>query len=251
MKSPNTKSSDQLKNEVHQDLKKVERSFDELQRRLTPGQILDDVVFYPHNRSISGSIQHLKENPVGTTFLSLGMILLMEDKSHHTLESTTKHKITSAQNAAREKIKNMKEKLQSKFPEERRETLKEKVSEKIQDLKMAIETKASEMREESSEAKQKVNIQEQARKVFHAGREKIHEMDSLSFLALGMGLGALTGSSIPLIGQEEEFIHHKFGERLSQLSDDLEQAINESSNILKELVINDLKDYELKIFKEE
>jgi hypothetical protein len=249
MKSPNTKSSEQLKAEVHQGLKRVEHSIENLQRRLTPGQILDDVVFYPRGKSLKGTLQHLRENPVGTTFLSLGTVLLMEDNTHHSLEWSAKQKFHSAQGAAHENVQNIKEAFERKFPREKREDIKTRVKEKISQVKDSIETKTSDSNFSFETEEKKGRVKERAQEIVEAGKEKIRHLDSLSFMALGAGLGAVTGTSIPLGQEEKDFIHQKLGERLSLLGDDIESAINQSSSILKDLIAQDLKDYDLKIFK--
>jgi hypothetical protein len=44
MKSQNTKSTDELKSEVRQELHNVETDIKNLQGRMTPGQIIDDAI---------------------------------------------------------------------------------------------------------------------------------------------------------------------------------------------------------------
>ncbi|MFL5808184.1 MAG: hypothetical protein ACJ749_01605, partial [Flavisolibacter sp.] len=78
MKSQNTKSSDELEKEVRHEIRNVRKDIDELSGRFSPGQLIDDVIFYPHGKSPAATFDHLKRNPVGTAFLSLGTILLME-----------------------------------------------------------------------------------------------------------------------------------------------------------------------------
>lgn len=263
MKSPNTKKSSELKAEVHHELKKVEKTIDQLQRRLTPGQILDDVVFYPHGKSLKSSLKHLRDNPVGTAFLSLGTILLMEDELHQSIEERGREQLSKYKTSARESVNEARDAIRKKFPEEKREDIKEKTIEKIQNIKDAVQGKASligqEFRKSVAESENKKSftttdrtgkVKERAGEIYQKGKVKLQQMDSLSFLALGAALGAITGSSLPVADQERGMIQQNLGDELSQLRDDLEKAINQSSNTLKDLVIEDLNNYDLRIFKE-
>jgi hypothetical protein len=82
----NTKSSKELKDQIVRDIKKVKRDFDEIKDRMTPGQLIDDAIFYRHGSSPTATFDYLKSNPVGTSFLTIGTILLMENDRHVTYE---------------------------------------------------------------------------------------------------------------------------------------------------------------------
>jgi hypothetical protein len=81
------------------------------------------------------------------------------------------------------------------------------------------------------------------------GKEQLQNLDPLSYMALGAGLGALTGSAFPVSEKEESLLNGKIDDKLGNFTRDLENAINECSNILKDLVINDVKDYQVKLFR--
>lgn len=271
MKSQNTKSSDELKNEVRHELRNVRKDIDELQGRVTPGQLIDDVIFYPHGKSPAATFDHLKRNPVGTAFLSLGTILLMEDESHQSLEAISKNKVASMRN----KVSEVKGKM-SMHP-----TAKELALDKVNEFKDKIDEFKSEVEYKVAEAQDKIsNVKSEATEKFssikdetgnalpatpdiaslknkvsdkfsglmNSGKEKFHDMDSTTFMALGAGLGVLTGASLPISEKEKSLVDEKFQDKFSGLSADLQSAINECSNILKDLVISDVKDFKVNLF---
>lgn len=284
MKSQNTKSSDELKREVDQQINKVNRDIDNIQGRLTPGQIIDDAIFYPHGRNLTNTMDHLKRNPVGTTFLTLGTILLMEDENHLTMEHHARNRVTmmkegissvkqtlkeqmphkeltpgtvpSAGDVAKEKVSHLKETIQAKVSDIKehipsKEELRSKLQRTKERTKEGISTKFDEIQERFSEEEfeSRTSMKEKASELYASGKDKIKNMDPVSYMALGAGLGALTGMALPISEKEDSLVHSKFDSKLSNLSSELKDAINESSNILKELVVNDLKDYSFRPFK--
>lgn len=274
MKSQNTKTSDQLKREVDKEIRNVKRDLNELEGRLSPGQIIDDAIFYPHGRNLRSTIDHLKRNPVGTTFLSLGTILLMEDESHQTYESSAKSKVTSARSNLNERVNEAKQSLQSKAGE-----IKSSMSEakgKIQNRfknqassssqfgadagayddtltgsgYVAEESRLDKFKDRASELKGRASeLKDRASSIYSSGRERVSNLDPMTFMALGAGLGALTGAGLPVSDKEQSFIDEKLSAKFSNLSQELQDAINESSNILKDLVIDDVKNLDLKLFR--
>src|SRR5690606_13803406 len=127
MKSQNTKSSSELKHEVREELRKVEKGIDDIQGRMTPGQILDDIIFYPNEGSPRKTLEYLKENPIGTSLLSMGAVLLMEDKDKRSLEGRVKTKVE-------EGTKSLKEKASDPIISE----TKHKISDMKKDLKSKV-----------------------------------------------------------------------------------------------------------------
>ncbi len=79
-------------------------------------------------------------------------------------------------------------------------------------------------------------------------KEKIQNMDNTTFIALGAGLGVLTGASLPISDAQERMVNNKLQGRLSEFNSELRVAMNECSNILKDLVINDVKEFPVKFF---
>lgn len=292
MKSQNTKSSDELQREVRQEVRNVNRDLDNIQGRLSPGKIIDDAIFSSHGRSPAAIFDHLKRNPIGTTFLSLGTLLLMEDESHTTYESSARNKISSARSTVNDKMSLAKEKIQSHMPvrDPNAPSITEKAKAKLSGVKDSFDSKVSEIREglearvhrkeitetflsadesnsegyagldiEGSKGSKLKNVKEklssglsQGREKLSAGlsqgKEKFQNMDNTTFMALGAGLGILTGASLPISDAEERMVNDKLQGRLSDFNSELREAMNECSNILKDLVINDVKEIPVKFF---
>jgi hypothetical protein len=236
MKSQNTKSSDELQKEVRHELHNVKRDIEEIEGRLTPGKIIDDAIFHSHGGSLRGTFEHLKRNPVGSTFLSLGTLLLMEDEYQHSYESSVKSKVTSMKGtvkAAKDRVgDSIRERIPERDPNE--PGLSQKTREKFDEMRRNLKV--------SEEKKAKF------KDAFETSKNKVQNLDPTTFMALGLGLGALTGASLPLTDKEKSFVEGNLQERFTDFGDDLQNALNECSNVLKDLVIQDAKDYTLKIF---
>lgn len=209
MKSPSTKSSDELNKEVRSQLGKVRRDVEEIESRLTPGQLIDDAIFYPHGENLAGTFEHLKRNPIGTAFLSLGTILLMEDSHHQTYEHVLREQITN----------------------ERKET-----REKLHELGAALEAKLSKLESKFTS----VSVSEPL-------KERITQLGPGTMIALAAGLGVLTGIGFPVSEKEANYVQQQLGKELSELRADLESALDESANLLKELLLQQAQDYDFRL----
>lgn len=275
MKSQNTKSSDELQKEVRHEIRNVRKDIDELQNRMSPGQLIDDVIFYPHGRSPAATFDHLKRNPIGTTFLSLGTILLMEDESRQSFETISKNKVA----AAKSKVTDVTNKM--KMHPTAKELAMDKVNElrdKMDEVKADVEYKVAEAQDRISDVKSEVSekvstlksgmtddfgntlpatpdvaslknkVSDKVSGLMSAGKDKIHDLEPMTFMALGAGLGVLTGASLPVSEAEKTFVEGKFENKLSGFSTDLQAAINEYSNILKDLVVADVKEFRVNLF---
>jgi hypothetical protein len=225
MKSQNTKTSSELKREVHQELHKVRKDIDELQGRLTPGQILDDAIFYPNDRNLNKTFSHLKRNPIGTTFLSLGTLLLMEDENHASYESVVREKVNSGVSSAKENISSVKGKIKDQLPRSELTpgvgpNRADRIKHKVAGIADSFQTKVSDIK---SGIASKIPDKE----TYLRGKEKIQSLDNNTFMLLGAGLGALTGASLPISEAEGKMIEDRFSVRLGGFNAELREAMNE------------------------
>lgn len=336
MKSQNTKSSDELHQEVRAELRNVRNDIDQLQGRLSPGQLIDDVIFYPHGQNPSATIDHLKRNPVGTAFLSLGTLMLMEDDSHQSMEANARAKLVEARtklsdmkervknqlphkelepgsapnmaDIAKGRVNNMKDSFQAKVAEIKqgldekipsREEIKSRFHSKSSGLKEDVSNRIDSLREklpdteeiktqfsnvtdrfpDSEDIKAKVGeftdrfqssdedtvstestdfsgtasstYQKATSKLsstFEVGKEKIRDLDPMTYMALGAGLGAITGAALPISEAEQRMVDEKLQTRLTSFNQELHEAVSECTSILKDLVINDVKNFSSKMF---
>jgi hypothetical protein len=289
MKSQNTKSSDELQNEVRHEIRNVRKDIDELAGRLSPGQLIDDVIFYPHGRNPGATFDHLKRNPVGTAFLSLGTILLMEDESNQSFETLSKNKVAAVRNKvteakqkmnmgpttkelAMDKVNEFKDKMDAiksdveyKVAEaqDKMSTVQEKISsvkseatDKMSTMSEQVQDKVGSMTDEFGNALPatpdaatlKNKVTDKFSGLMSSGKDKVHDLEPMTFMALGAGLGVITGAAIPVSDTEQSFVDGQFQERLSGFSTDLQSAINECTNILKDLVVSDVKDFKANLF---
>jgi uncharacterized protein YjbJ (UPF0337 family) len=294
MKSQNTKSSDELHREVKQEIRNVERDLNQMQGRLSPGQLIDDAIFYPHGRNMSSTLDHLKRNPVGTAFLSLGTLMLMEDENHSTMEANARIKLGEA----RSKLGDLKQQVKNQMPHKelspgtapnmadiakgkvtemkgKMMDVKSSVQSKVSEIKDTVQTKMSDVRSSVSEAQddfservtdikegvtdkvsefqsssteEGTDWKQDLRSSLESGKEKMQNIDPLTYMALGAGLGALTGAALPVSDKEQSFVDDKLKDRISSFSEDLQTAINDCAGLLKDMVVQDVKDYSLKIF---
>ncbi len=75
-----TKSSKDLRKEITQDLDRLDTNIDALKERMSPGQMIDDAIFRNYRGDPKRSFNYLKSNPVGSSLLALGTLLLMDNE---------------------------------------------------------------------------------------------------------------------------------------------------------------------------
>lgn len=271
MNSKDTKSSQDLRRDVLNDLNRVNRDLDSIQGRMTPGQMIDDAIFYPHGSNPSAVFDHLKRNPVGTTFLAVGTLLLMEDDQHRSYESNlkqssrdaydlTRNKTSGMMAEAKGKVDQVKGQIKQKVDHYRNrkdaeaafstgpsklDQLKEKVSEKIDEVKGKFQGKMPEMKESLSHSME--TVKEKVASV----DDSVKDINPMTYIALGAGLGALSGAALPVSEKERQFVDQKFGSKIDQFTLEIQQALNESVGILKDEFLSELKNVNVGIFKEQ
>lgn len=319
MNSKDTKlSSEELRKDVLVQLDKVDADLDQMELRLTPGQFIDDVIYYPRGGNPSATFDLLKENPVGATFLSLGTLLLMEDEDHQTYESVARAQLSSAMvtgksklhdvmEHGRENVREMKargqeslksvkgsmEKVKGKFHRTKDEfqgelsqteslneitfdgysndySAEEDTSRKqaIEDAKSAftevasektqqMKSKVKELREKLPEASE---VKERVGTVLSGARERLGDrtrqgitalkgMEPMTCIGIGAGLGVLTGMALPVSDRESELVGSTLESSVTSFTEELQSALNESAGILKDLVISDLKSFNVDLLR--
>lgn len=251
-----TKSTEELKKQVLSDIDKVKDDFQEIKERLTPGQVIDDAIYYRRGKGDPAeTFAYLRANPVGTTFLTLGTLLLMEDEQHRSFETLAREKAVLMKDRVGERVDEARGKIRESVSEavgqakEKITETKDKVSASIQkakDLKKAgvpeaptgLETQASEALETAKEKGQEAY-------------EYARNLDPMIYLALGAGLGTITGAALPMSQKEQEAVDSVYSEKLSDFANEVQEALNKSVNILKNEVIGGLTDFNFDLFKRE
>ncbi len=120
------------------------------------------------------------------------------------------------------------------------ENLKSKAQEGLNKARSSLDSAKEEIRSRAHEGIERVR----SRVDTDAIRESASGMQPMAFMALGAGLGALTGAS--LSGEDDEF--GNLEEKLSEFNHDLQEALNESANVLKNQFMSDFKDLNVNIF---
>jgi hypothetical protein len=327
------KSSRELRNQVMNDIQRVKDDIDEIKQRLSPGQIIDDALFFRHpGASPADTYTLLKQNPIGTSFLTLGTLLLMEDDvSHKTYEHLAKdkaHKVQSTLSGAasdtraqvHDKLDQVKASVREHMPHKEQEpgqapnvmdiakakvnaagqAIKEKAQKKMdqfsetassesslsdkfststgiagpgtdtqlgqsaESLGDKIKDKVDQASERWSDTADSVrsstgqgieNVKSSGRETLEALKEKSQELyqdakhlDPLTYMVLGAGLGTLTGASLPMMETEKEKVDQVVEDKMLQFKSELEAAINESINTLKNELIGGATNINLNIF---
>lgn len=214
MNTKNTKTSSQIRDEVEDDLKKLKQDLDKFQKKMTPGQIIDDVIYYPNGGNQQSVLKHLKENPVGASFLTLGTLLLMEDETNQSYEDVIKQKTGLSLSKLKSKYKNYEEIIK-------------------RDTGESLDTLRSKYLNAKAQMSQTVG--------------KTKNLPPLSYVALGVGLGALTGASLPVSIKESALVGDKLGDQMSSLVQELRVAFQDSANLIKNEFVDMLKDVDVNI----
>ena len=225
------KSPQELKNQVLNDVKKVREDLDEIKNRLTPGQIIDDAIYYRSgSNNPAQTFEHLKNNPIGTSFLTLGTLLLMENSEHRTFEGI-----------ARERAGGVKSKVSNAVSNAKVESLDD-----IEDLKSGAKRNLESVIEKAREGLESTKAKVQD--AYQSASSTVRDLDPLTYLVLGAGLGAITGVALPLSDIEENFVNERMQPKMVQFRLDLESALNESANILKNEFIGGISNLKINLF---
>lgn len=385
--SSGVKSSKVLKQEVLTQLDKIDTDIDEMQTRLTPGQMIDDVIFYPRGGSPAATFDMLKANPVGATFLTLGTLLLMEDQNHYTYEqlararvsgvvdrtkvsardavasahdrmdavkggissvkerisskkddarnmvsslkssvTTAKNRVTakitgessadsiiakdgtssdfdglteadrlkaiadakaaygkesSLKNTLSDKVAGMKDSLsgiqdnltdkvsglvgssdESNFSMDQG-GIKDSISGKFADVKDSVTGVASNLGDKISGVSDTIgtsfagaseglpsmdDVKGKVSELVGDGVQAVKGIDPLTYVAIGAGLGTLTGLGLPIPDAERQMVD-SLDDKIGSFTQELQSALNESAEILKDLVVSDFKNISVNVFK--
>jgi hypothetical protein len=212
----------------------------------------------------------------------------MEDENHVTYETNARIKANSlkegiknqmphkelqpgqvpnAMDRAKAKVTGLKQDLQSKT-----ENLKQDFQSKKEELKQNIQSKKDVVQERLSDAQEHLSLgadfeganlgptskdkvregydktREKISTGLQAGKDKIQNLDPMAYVALGAGLGAITGASLPVSDAERNLVDTRFSGKLADFGHELQDAVNQSSNILKDLFIDDAKGFSADIF---
>ncbi len=251
MNSKDSKSSKEIKREVLHELNLVNNDLDRIQGRMTPGQFIDDALFTPVRRNPRAIFDHLRANPIGTAFLSIGTLLLMEDDSHRTYESQVRRKTNSAIQKSRQEIQVAKQKVSSIKNKFQRDNIDTSVTGES-DLGLGGELGASSFDSSMSQIKENLgkNLGELKDKVAMKV-ETVNSLDPMTFIAIGAGLGALTGVALPVSEKEEIFIDQKASGKLSEFSSEFQDAINRSVKVMKDEFLGKFADFDVSVFGRE
>lgn len=163
-----TKSSETLRKEISRDLDRLDSKVDQLKDRLSPGQIIDNAVFSPYRGNPRETFNYMKNNPVGTSFLALGTLLLMdnggESYEHYlrTQGKTTYLEYRDKMNRTKEefghKIEDISQEVKSKTQQfvEQSERGIEKVKTRGRDFKEQIKSSKDQLRDKLSRKSEEV-----------------------------------------------------------------------------------------------
>jgi len=157
---------------------------------------------------------------------------------------SAKSKISAKVNEASQKMHSMKEGAQRSV-ETKASSAVDKAKEVSRDLQSSFGRDSSPSTsgmdiERNSGIKE--NVSESLSSAKREIRSEVEQMDGTSFMAIGLGLGVLTSASLPVSETESEFVSEHAGDSLEKFRNDLRDAFNESTNVLKNKVLSDLKD---------
>ena len=252
----------ELKRQVKADINKVKQDIDSIQHRLTPGQIIDEAIYYRRGGGDPAmTFQHLKNNPVGTAFLTLGTILLMEDQQRGSYEKFVGGKITStgeriAQTVrgTKAKLSHMKDDIKAKLPHGEENFHADgidnfEVKGKIADLKDTVRGAKDSLMDAKESARgtlqgARANISEKS----HMLMDKARDVEPMVYMALGLGLGAFTGSALPISSPEEQVINGRLKESFAELASEMDDALNQALNTGKNEIMGGVTDMKFSFF---
>lgn len=265
MHSDTHKNSDELKKEVENQIGKVTNDVQDIDKKLTPGHVVDKVVFSQFRGDRIAMLNRMKERPVGTAMFAAGLLALgQDDESRERLAN----KIEAKRGEYSAKAKIATSKIKDKFSGSDEDEFKsieahtEYNSHRFDtedsnpdelylsdtsnvtignDLNGSNEKglgdKAS---EQFTHMKYTVSSNYNSAKNYSM---RTFEENPTALAALGFSLGALSGGSLPVSEKESEMVHEKGDTFLKDISHDLDDTLYHSIDKLKNRFIQDLSGF--------
>lgn len=218
------KSSTELKADVDAAIAKVDQDLDALRTEMTPGRIIDDAILRGRRNDLRTTVNHLRNNPIGTTFLGLGTLLLMEDEGHISGEDRLRHFAQHSASIAQEAAQKAREVSEDvgKKTKEKLEEAKSVVAEKVDSIKATTGEALEDVKNAAPEAER---LGQQARDM--ASKLASPEYRPVAIAALGLGLGTVLGSSLP--PEPSSAQQEAVDINASEIANEVQRALKESS----------------------
>lgn len=264
------KTSAELQQEVRSSLSDIVRNIGQLKNRLSPGQLIDDAIFYPHKGNPALTFEHLKRNPIGSSFLAIGTMLLMEDERHRSYERNVSERVSRVASAGRVQLSHAAEGAR-----ERMDDIKARVSDvksnistsmdtvksKVSGLKGKASTQVSELGETISNSVLgngsdvggptgiNSDVSSRVSTTLESARETVTNLDPMAYMAIGLGLGALSGASLPVHEAEQRFVDSKLSGRMADFKRECQAALHESYDVMKSSFMGDVSNFDFNKIK--
>lgn len=212
------KSSEQLEKEVIEKANQVERDFDALEEKLTPGQLIDDYLFHGREATLKQSYDHVKESPTGAALIVLGSLLMRQDVLGRSNESI-----------GFEKAGELKRKVETKVGQ---------ASAKVQET-----VEAGKQRLEQAKAGATDSTTQTTESVKQYGHQIMD--NPWAVMAAGLALGAVTGAGLPTFQKEQEVVDRQLPgtEHVTEdFVDEFKMALKDSTGIFRNRILSSLMD---------
>lgn len=213
-----TKNSDELKEEVEEAIAKAEMDFEAIEQRMTPGYFIDQAIFANRDMHPRASLDAIKENPLGSTFLTLGALMLASQKGGRTGEDILHDAASSARGQ-----------MQDRFSHGNVTSIKEDLSTKASQARNRI----AEVKGQAADAKKR--LQQKTQEFL-----KLEEVSPLMIASLGFGLGAAVGTALPQHQKEQDVTQH-YDKELSQIKLNVQETSALALEQMKDALAAELK----------
>lgn len=196
MNSNESRSVEDLKSQVFAEIDRVNTDLRRLVSRLSPGKMIDDLIFGTRGETPRRSFEHLRANPIGALFLGIGTVLLMEGKDRVSYEKTLREKTRAGVGRMQKSLSQGKGRLHQASGKLHKEvrSLKSRVLKKEHKTGEASLGEGGELGQSSVELQQEGPEQEETRlgEIF-----SLDSLDPMQVALIGAGVGALIGASLP------------------------------------------------------
>lgn len=216
----------QIENDISHTRAHMSETLDEIQDRLSPGRLLDQALDLLSNKSTdttsftSNLTERVKQNPIPTTLIGLGIgWLMMSDKNRPSTE-TPQYPSSNNSIYPRTSHRFVTEPTNTSYPDSREskiDHLKGKASSTLAETKNKIGATADTTKERLSDARD--TIQHQASYQTERAQQNFNYLlreQPLVLLGAGLAIGAALGAGLPSTRQENKLM----GETRDRLVDE-------------------------------
>lgn len=242
------KTPEEIENEIMRTRAEMSNTLDEIERRLSPGQIMDEVLSYlktgpsEFGANLATSVKH---NPMPSLLVAVGLgWLMMSDKSNSSSNnisySMTSDSMSTGASSQADLISGKAHELGSRV-----NTAAHQSMDKLRQTATGVRDQASSLIHSAGDATQRVSatLREKSNQLSYMARDKasratesynsLIKEQPLVLGALGIAIGALIGASLPRTQSEDQLLGETSDQVIGKIKEAGQEQLSKAQTVAK------------------